>query len=174
MTTSKIPGVERRPLEPHTDARGTLREVWRGSQQPLSFRQVLVTTSRRGALRGMHYHLRQSDLCFVPAGAVFMALLDLRREPHTKEEFSLAAGESVLIPPGVAHGYTAPEDATVCYLLTEEVDGSDEFGFRYDDPAARIAWPVKDPILSERDQSAGTLAQAVAAVRGRLAPSGSR
>ena len=35
--------------------------------QPLEVRQVLVTTSRRGALRGMHYHLRQADLCYVPA-----------------------------------------------------------------------------------------------------------
>jgi dTDP-4-dehydrorhamnose 3,5-epimerase len=174
MSMSKIPGVERRPLEPHTDARGTLREVWRGSQQPLSFRQVLVTTSRHGALRGMHYHLRQSDLCFVPAGRVFMALIDLRREPHAKETFSVEAGESVLIPPGVAHGYAAQEDATVCYLLTEEVDGSDEFGFRYDDPAAAITWPVKDPILSERDRTAGTFAQAVAAARERLAASASR
>lgn len=167
MTGSAIPGVERRALEPHTDERGTLREVWRGSRQPVTVRQVLATTSRAGALRGMHYHLRQADLCYVPAGGVFMALVDLREEPHTKEEFRLADGESLFIPPGVAHGYVAEQDATVCYLLTEEVDGSDEFGFRYDDPAVGIRWPVAAPILSPRDRDAGTFAAAVEAVRAR-------
>jgi dTDP-4-dehydrorhamnose 3,5-epimerase len=162
---SRIPGVERRALEPHTDERGTLREVWRGSQQPFVIRQVLATATRAGALRGMHYHLRQADLCYVPIGRVFMALVDLRAAPYAQEELRLSDGESLLIPPGVAHGYVAEEDATVCYLLNEEVDGSDEFGFRFDDPAVGIRWPVAKPILSPRDQNAGTFAAAVEAVR---------
>lgn len=169
MTASVIPGVERRTLEPHTDDRGTLREVWRGSRQPFEVRQVLATASRVGALRGMHYHLRQADLCYVPVGRVFMALVDLRAQPYLKEELRLSEGESVLVPPGVAHGYVAEVDSTVCYLLSVEVDGSDEFGFRFDDPAVEIRWPVARPILSARDRDAGTFAAAVEDVRARLA-----
>jgi dTDP-4-dehydrorhamnose 3,5-epimerase len=169
MRASAIVGVEYRTLEPHTDARGTLREVWRGSRQPFEVRQVLATTSNAGALRGMHYHLHQADLCYVPVGRVFMALVDLRTEPHAKEELRLSDGESVLIPPGVAHGYVAETDATVCYLLSAEVDGSDEFGFRFDDPEAGIRWPVARPILSARDRDAGTFAAAVEDVRARAA-----
>jgi dTDP-4-dehydrorhamnose 3,5-epimerase len=169
MMASAIAGVERRTLEPHTDERGTLREVWRGSRQPFEVRQVLATTSNAGALRGMHYHLRQADLCYVPVGRVFMALVDLRAEPHAKEELRLSDGESVLIPPGVAHGYVAEVDATVCYLLSAEVDGADEFGFRFDDPAVGIRWPVAKPILSARDRDAGTFAAAVQDVRARMA-----
>jgi len=163
-----IPGVERRSLVPHTDVRGTLRELWRRSTQPLEVRQVLVTTSNAGALRGMHYHLRQSDLCFVPAGVIFMALVDLRSDQRAKEELWLGDGDSILIPPGVGHGYVTEEGATVCYLLTEEVDGSDEFGFRYDDPDAAIRWPVAKPTLSQRDREAGSLADAAAMVRDRV------
>jgi len=174
VTGSAIRGVERVALEPHSDARGTLRELWRSSRQPLVVRQVLVTTSRRGALRGMHFHLRQADLCYVPSGRVYMALVDLRDDRHRKEEFSLGDGESLLIPAGVAHGYLAEEDATVCYLLTEEVDGSDEFGFRYDDPAVAIGWPRSEPILSERDRTAGTFAAALAKVRGHSSIAGVR
>lgn len=162
-----IPGVERRPLVPHTDARGTLRELWRRSSQPIEVRQVLVTSSTAGTLRGMHYHLRQSDLCYVVTGTVFMALVDLRSDPPLKEELSLADSESILIPAGVAHGYATAKGATVCYLLTEEVDGSDEFGFRYDDPEAAIGWPIAAPTLSDRDRDAGTLAAAVSAVRAK-------
>jgi dTDP-4-dehydrorhamnose 3,5-epimerase len=169
VNASVIAGVERRTLEPHTDERGTLREVWRGSRQPFEVRQVLATTSRAGALRGMHYHLRQADLCYVPVGRVFMALVDLRAEPYAREELRLSDGESVLIPAGVAHGYVAEVDATVCYLLSAEVDGSDEFGFRFDDPGLGIHWPVARPILSARDRDAGTFAAAVQHIRARLA-----
>jgi dTDP-4-dehydrorhamnose 3,5-epimerase len=160
-----IPGVELRPLVPHSDVRGTLREIWRRSSQPIELRQVLVTTSTAGTLRGMHYHLRQSDLCYVASGSVFMALVDLRTDPPVTEEMRLGDCESIFIPAGVAHGYATEKGATVCYLLTEEVDGSDEFGFRYDDRDAAISWPVAAPKLSDRDREAGTLVAAVAAVR---------
>jgi len=163
-----IPGVERRSLVPHTDARGTLRELWRRSSQPFEVRQVLVTTSNAGALRGMHFHLRQSDLCYVPVGLIFMALIDLRGEQPTKDELWLGDGDSILIPPGVGHGYVTEKGATVCYLLSEEVDGSDEFGFRFDDPDAAIRWPIARPTLSQRDRDAGSLAAAVATVRAHL------
>ena len=163
-----IPGVERRSLVPHTDARGTLRELWRRSSQPFEVRQVLVTTSNAGALRGMHFHLRQSDLCYVPVGLIFMALIDLRGEQPTKDELWLGDGDSILIPPGVGHGYVTEKGATVCYLLSEEVDGSDEFGFRFDDPDAAIRWPIDRPTLSKRDREAGSLAAAAATVRAHL------
>ena len=164
---SPIPGVEVRGLPAHEDARGTLREVWRASQQSVVFRQVLVTHSRAGALRGMHYHLKQADIWYVTAGRVFMALVDLRG-PFERQELRLGPDQSVLVPPMVAHGYLAETDATMCYLLTEESDGSDEFGFRFDDPDAKIAWPKVDAILSARDRDAGTFADARAAVRARV------
>jgi len=168
-----IPGVERRRLEPHPDDRGSLRELWRSSTQPLSFRQALVTTSKAGALRGMHYHLRQTDLCYVSRGRVYLALVDLRADP-VKDEFRLDESESVLIPAGVAHGYVAEVDATMCYLLTEEIDGSDEFGFRWDDPKAGIHWPIAAPILSTRDRGAPDFASALAAVRAARPVAGAR
>jgi dTDP-4-dehydrorhamnose 3,5-epimerase len=120
----------------------------------------------------MHYHLRQADLCFVAAGRIFMALLDLRGDPAVKDEMWLDGSESILIPPGVAHGYATPEGATVCYLLTEEVDGSDEFGFRWDDPHAGIRWPISAPTLSARDRESRSLADAVAAARAHFARAG--
>ncbi|HYR93814.1 MAG TPA: dTDP-4-dehydrorhamnose 3,5-epimerase family protein [Methylomirabilota bacterium] len=160
-----IAGVERRALEPHTDARGTLREVWRSSQRAIDVRQVLVTVSLPNALRGMHYHLRQTDLVFVTSGRVSMALIDLRDDVAAKHQFVFGEGESLLIPPGVAHGYATERGATTCYLLTTEVDGSDEFGFRFDDPEAALAWPTATPTLSPRDRDAGALATALAHVR---------
>ena len=123
-----------------------------------------MTRTKAGSLRGMHYHLRQADLCYVSQGRVYMALVDLRAG-QAKDEFRLDENESVLIPPRVAHGYLAETDATMTYLLTEEVDGSDEFGFRFDDPKAAIGWPMPSPVISARDRDAGDLTSALAAVR---------
>ena len=163
-----IPGVDRRSVAAHADARGSLRELWRGSVQPFRPQQLIVSTSVAGTLRGMHVHFRQSDLLYVVGGRVFMALVDLRSEPHAKEELWLDADETLRIPPGVAHGYAATEAATVMYLLDHESDGSDEFGFSWADSDAAIAWPVREPILSDRDRSAGSLWSAVALARTRL------
>jgi len=160
-----ISGVERRTLVPHTDSRGTLRELWRASEQPLHFSQALVTSSEAGALRGMHYHLQQADLCYVARGKIFLALVDLRSDELIKDELWLDGSASILIPPGVAHGYATTEGATVVYLLTQEVDGADEFGFRFDDPRANIRWPLATPTISARDRDAGSLADAANAVR---------
>ena len=163
-----IAGVERRTIEPHADARGSLRELWRASIQPFRPRQLIISSSEAGTLRGMHVHFRQSDLLHVVSGRVFMALLDLRQDPAIKDELWLDGGETLLIPPGVAHGYATPDAATVLYLLDRESDGSDEFGFSWADPQAAIDWPVRAPILSERDGKAGSLRSAIALARTRL------
>jgi dTDP-4-dehydrorhamnose 3,5-epimerase len=140
--------------------------------QPVDVRQVVVTASAPNALRGMHYHLRQSDLLYVTSGRAFVALLDLREHAAAPETFWLGNDETLLIPPGVAHGYATVESATMAYLLTKEADGTDEHGFRYDDAAAAIPWPVARPLLSSRDQNAGTLDRAIAHVRAAVGSPG--
>jgi dTDP-4-dehydrorhamnose 3,5-epimerase len=162
-----IPGVERRQLEPHSDPRGTLTEIWRASVQPFTPQQLIVTSTAAGALRGMHVHLRQADLCHVVSGRAFMALIDLRTDGLTKETFWLTNGDSLLIPPGVAHGYTTSDGVVMLYLLSHEGDGTDEFGFAHADPDAAIAWPVATPTLSDRDRRAGSLRAARDLVRTR-------
>jgi dTDP-4-dehydrorhamnose 3,5-epimerase len=162
-----IPGVERRRLEPHADQRGTLTELWRSSALPFQPQQLIVTASAAGSLRGMHLHLKQLDLMHVVSGRVFIALIDLRADPVEKDELWLDGTETILIPPGVAHGYATPERAVVLYLLSLESDGADEFGFRWSDPEAAIDWPVTAPLLSARDSNAGTLRAARALARSR-------
>jgi dTDP-4-dehydrorhamnose 3,5-epimerase-like enzyme len=50
-------------LDSHTDDRGAFIEVWRdswieGAMVPL---QANISVSKQGVLRGLHYHLKQSD-----------------------------------------------------------------------------------------------------------------
>jgi dTDP-4-dehydrorhamnose 3,5-epimerase len=126
--------------------------------------QANLSESRAGVLRGMHFHRRQFDLWCPIQGRAFVALFDLRRGSPTEHraltlEFDAEAGlRTLLIPPGVAHGFCALTDARLLYLVDAEFTGQDEFGFDWNDPQAAIGWPVADPILSDRDRQAPSLA----------------
>jgi dTDP-4-dehydrorhamnose 3,5-epimerase len=40
-------------------------------------------------------------------------------------------------------------------------DGTDEWGIAWDDPELGIDWPAADPVISERDRSNPSLAEAL-------------
>ena len=53
---------------------------------------------------------------------------------------------------------TALAEAEVEYKCTDFYDAGDEIGFAWDDPMVAAPWPIDDPILSEKDRGAPTLA----------------
>lgn len=110
----------------------------------------------------MHFHRRQSDLWIAVSGRFQVGLYDLRTDdgPGHTLELDPAEPRALLIPPGVAHGFLALEEATLLYMVTEAYDGTDEHGFRFDDPELGFAWRRPDPIVTERDRTASPLAQA--------------
>ena len=58
------------------------------------------------------------------------------------------------MPPGFAHGFVVLSDsADVFYKCTREYAPEDDRGIIWNDPDLGIAWPVKDPVLSEKDSS---------------------
>jgi dTDP-4-dehydrorhamnose 3,5-epimerase len=169
-----IAGVRWGRVARHADPRGAFREVWRERSFPeltsdltgaeaAHFVQTNVSSSTAGVLRGLHYHRRQLDHWIVLDGRAFVALVDIRPTASgakpVVETRELGADETVTIPVGVAHGFLAMTDLTLMYLVTNEYDGTDELGFRWDDPWAGVPWPdvaaTTDgkPILSERDQT---------------------
>ena len=120
--------------------------------------QANVSISRPGVLRGLHFHREQSDYWCPVAGSAFVGLYDLRRGSPTegrKVEFRIGddAPQAVLIPPGVAHGFYAETDLQLLYFVDAYFTGEDEFGLAWDDPEVGIAWPTRNPVLSERDRS---------------------
>ena len=57
------------------------------------------------------------------------------------------------IPPGYAHGFCVLSDmADFHYKCTELYDPEDEGGLIWNDPDVNIAWPLDNPLLSEKDQ----------------------
>lgn len=130
--------------------------------------QSNLSRSRSGVLRGMHFHRRQADYWCVLEGRALVALYDLRAGSPTQGEaasieIDVAEGyRGIYVPPGVAHGFFARSDMALQYLVDRYFDGTDEFGFTWDDPALPVTWPAAEPILSDRDASAPALSEALA------------
>jgi len=142
------------PLRRFGDARGWLTEIARTSGLPKPIRQTNVSFSRKGTIRGLHYHERgQDDLFVCLQGRARVVALDR----DTGETFSEDIGEdnfaAVYVPGNLAHGFEALTDVLMLYHVTEEYDPADpdEHGIAWDDPRVRDLWSTTSPILSERD-----------------------
>ncbi len=150
-----------RDLVVHADDRGSVRETFRASWADLPpIRQVVRSESVPHTLRGMHAHRRQYDVWHFVSGTARVQTYDHRSAEHSV--YDLDAGSTLIIPPGVSHGFYTATGCILVYLLTEEYDrdAPDEHEwYAFDDPVGAHwfdAWP-EDLYLSQRDQWSPTL-----------------
>jgi dTDP-4-dehydrorhamnose 3,5-epimerase len=162
----KIYGVEFKQYRVFPDTRGSFAEVfrseWPGNASYGSELQLNLSRSRKGSIRGLHFHHRQSDWWILLNGVLQVALADLRKDSPTflkRLSLRLESGDNacLLVPPGVAHGFLALEDASLIYAVNRFYDGSDEQGVAWNDPDLNIAWSISEPVLSERDRTNPTV-----------------
>jgi dTDP-4-dehydrorhamnose 3,5-epimerase len=161
-------------LEPevHGDARGFMvetfrRDTWAELGIEVEFVQHNHSRSARGTLRGLHFQTEpgQAKLVRCPRGRIFDVAVDLRRDSPTYgqwEGYELddETHRQLFIPVGFGHGFAVLSDeADVTYLLSSAYDPATEAGIAWDDPDVGVAWPVEDPLLSERDKAAPKLSE---------------
>ncbi len=154
-----IPGLLRLPLSRLADERGWFAELARASALPKPIRQVNLARSRRGVIRGLHYHERGQDDVFVClAGMVRVVVLDRGSGEVFCEDIGEDNPVAVYVPGIHAHGYEALSDCLFAYLVTEEYDAADpdEHGVAWNDPRVRRLWSTQSPILSPRDAVASS------------------
>jgi dTDP-4-dehydrorhamnose 3,5-epimerase len=127
-----------------------------------NFIQDNRSRSRQGTIRGLHYQVRrpQGKLVWVLSGEVFDVAVDIRRSSPTLGKWvgnvlSSENKKGTYIPPHFAHGFCVlSEVAEVFYKCTEFYSPENERTIRWDDPDLAIDWPVKKPILSDKDGTA--------------------
>jgi dTDP-4-dehydrorhamnose 3,5-epimerase len=154
-------------LEPKVfgDARGFFMETWnqrryREAGIEANFVQDNISVSGRGILRGLHFQNpnAQGKLVSVLQGEVFDVAVDLRRQSPTFGQWhgTNLSGENkrqFFIPPGFAHGFVVlSETAMFHYKCSDFYSPQDEVTLRWNDAAVGIDWPLKEPLLSEKDQ----------------------
>jgi len=149
--------IERFPLRRNEDGRGWFCELARASELPKPVRQANLSWSRKGVIRGLHFHRRgQDDLFACLQGMVRVVVLDLASGETFCEDIGDDNPVAIYVPGQHAHGYEALSDCLFCYLVTEEYDAADpdENGLPWDDPRVAHLWSTRSPLLSQRDTDA--------------------
>jgi dTDP-4-dehydrorhamnose 3,5-epimerase len=149
--------VRRIPLRRFEDDRGWFTELMRASLLPKPVRQSNLVFSRKGVIRGLHYHdLGQDDLFVCVQGTVRVVVLDRESGETFTEDIGDENPIAIYIPGTLAHGYEALTDCLFLYHVTEEYDDAapDEHGVCWADERVKHLWSTKRPLLSERDKAA--------------------
>jgi len=157
----------------HADKRGYFMETYHKKEFASggidrAFVQDNQSMSARGTLRGLHYQIKrpQGKLIRVLYGEVFDVSVDIRRSsPDFGKWFGirLSGGNktALYVPPDFAHGFCVlSERAEFLYKCTDFYAPEFERTIRWDDPVLAIAWPTRDPVLSEKDAAAPFLSDA--------------
>jgi dTDP-4-dehydrorhamnose 3,5-epimerase len=111
-----------------------------------------------------------NKIVYPMTGKLFVAIADVRPESETfgkVEEFTFdntkedSPHQALFLSKGLGNSLCAFGDEPVhyVYLVDEYWDNSKAKGIAWDDPDLNIDWPVKDPIISERDRKNPTLRQ---------------
>lgn len=139
---------------------------------PFRLAQSNHTESRRGCIRGLHFAdvpPGQAKYVYCAQGVVLDVVVDIRVGSPTFGAWDAARLDAVdcravYVPEGVAHAYVAIEDSVVSYLCTTPYNPSAEHGINPLDTALDLPWPAGiEPLLSDKDTAAPTLAEAQAA-----------
>jgi dTDP-4-dehydrorhamnose 3,5-epimerase len=163
-----IPGAFAIDLELRSDDRGFFARTYceeEFSARDLASRMVQTNVSfnhRAGTIRGMHMQVEphgEAKLVRAIRGAIFDVAVDLRETSptylqHVGIELTADNRTALYVPVGCAHGYQTLTDATeVLYQVSTPYVPGAEQGYRYDDPAFEIEWPMAATELSPKDAS---------------------
>jgi dTDP-4-dehydrorhamnose 3,5-epimerase len=148
-----------------TDERGFFLESYKKSDFAANgirynFLQDNHSLSKKNVIRGLHYQRDpkgQGKLVRVLMGSVWDVAVDIRKGSPTylkwmSFELSDDNNKMLFIPPGFAHGFlTLTDNVHLVYKCTEEYDAKLDTGIRWDDPDIGVKWPVKNPVVSQKD-----------------------
>ncbi len=126
----------------------------------IPFVQDNVSFSKYGTVRALHFQSEpgQAKLVSCAQGKIWDVAVDIRKGSPTFGQWEAVelSGENhhqLFVPVGFAHGFCVLSDsAIVQYKVSNPYDPKTECSIRWNDPTFNIEWPVKEPLLSPRDQ----------------------
>jgi dTDP-4-dehydrorhamnose 3,5-epimerase len=151
-------------IEPivYEDFRGTNFESYNRSKyrDEIPFSEFVVdsiSTSRKHTLRGIHGDAVTTKLVTCLYGTIHMVIIN--RDPESKQYnqwFTITLSDrnkhQLLIPPKFGNGHLVMSDEAVfSYKLNHYYNRESQFTIKWNDPMHNFFWPIKNPILSERD-----------------------
>jgi dTDP-4-dehydrorhamnose 3,5-epimerase len=164
-------GIYAKSGEIFLDERGYFYEKYNHQfliDKNVNFFQENISKSKKGTIRGLHWQTEpnsQDKLVTCITGQIYDVVVDLRRSSKTFGQYcSIVLNEfentSLWIPKGFAHGFQALTDnCIISYSVSGNFskDGSQTINPLC--PTIKIAWPIKNFILSDNDSKALNLSE---------------
>jgi dTDP-4-dehydrorhamnose 3,5-epimerase len=165
-----LPGVILFEHECYEDHRGTYEELYNKEKfdaqcslllnKTIGFKEANIAVSTKHVLRGLHGDDRTWKYVTCLKGKYFINVLcyDEESDHYGKYQSFVLSGENkkqLLIPPKHGHGYVVMSDEAIFhYQQSCTYRGmGEQFTVRYNDGRFNMWWPIKNPILSKRDES---------------------
>ena len=169
----------------HGDSRGLFLEWFKAPMfeaaagRPFDLAQANCSVSAAGVLRGIHFSEvppGQAKYVTCVRGAALDVVVDVRVGSPTFGRWDSVLLDDVdrrgmFLDDGLGHAFMALEDSTtVAYLCSTGYSPGTEHGIDPLDPSIGVTWPSRTtdgaplaPVLSDKDATAPSLADAVAA-----------
>ncbi|MDH5426713.1 MAG: dTDP-4-dehydrorhamnose 3,5-epimerase [Nitrospirota bacterium] len=124
----------------------------------MKFVQDDISVSERHVLRGIHGDQETWKLVSCLWGKFYLVVVNCDPTSHQYqqwESFTLSHNnrQQVLIPPKFGNGHVVLSNQAIFhYKQTTYYNREGQFTVSWNDPALKIWWPVKQPIVSRRDE----------------------
>jgi len=163
VSKTKLAGVLVVQTEIFKDPRGQNLEIYndriyKANGLRLDFVQDNVSVSKKNVLRGIHGDAKTYKLMSCLYGEIYLVVVNCDQDSKNFgkwQAFNLSDKNKlqVLVPPkfGNAH-LVLSQQAVFHYKWSEYYQPFGQFTYKWDDPRFKIKWPIKNPILSERDR----------------------
>jgi dTDP-4-dehydrorhamnose 3,5-epimerase len=161
---TKLDGVKIIRIPPFKDFRGEFVELYneklyKQAGIKIKFVEDDISISKKNVLRGIHGYLEKNwRLVSCLYGKLYLVVVncnDKSKNFGKWQAFILSdkKREQILVPPGYGMAYLTLSDLVIFhYKQSEYYDPKTQFTYKWDDPRFKIKWPIKNPILSERDR----------------------
>ena len=163
ITKTKLDGVLLLKPEVFEDFRGQYVETYneqfcRDNGIDVKFVQDDISVSSQHVLRGIHGDAETWKLVSCMHGKFYLVVVNCDKEsPNFGKWQSFVLSDvnryQVLIPPKHGNGHVVlSETAIFHYKQNTYYNPKGQFTYIWNDPQLKIWWPIKNPLLSQRDE----------------------
>lgn len=133
-------------------------KLYRENGIDVKFIEDDIAVSSKNVLRGIHGDSETWKLVSCLYGKFYLVVVNCdtdSRDFGKWQSFILSDGnrQQVLIPPKHGNSYLTLSDMSIFhYKQSTYYNRSGQFTYKWNDPRFKIWWPIKNPILSQRDE----------------------
>ena len=163
VSKTELDGVLLIKLDVFEDFRGQYIEtynqaIYNENEINVDFIQDDISVSSKNVLRGIHGDSETWKLISCLHGEFYLVVVNCDAESENFEKwqaFTLSENNrhQVLVPPKYGNAHLVLSDTAIFhYKQSTYYDRSKQFTYKWNDPRLNIWWPIKNPILSQRDE----------------------